>query len=120
MSEIEVFRVTPTKGMHYYAILATNSYWDPKAPNSRGSKGNHRYFAKDSDKRYMGVFESSWNSGSGDGKTYTEIYIKDNKRIQLDYDYEGKTCLIKTCSPPKPYIEDKVVPIDAQISHSRY
>jgi hypothetical protein len=120
MSEIEIFRVTPTQGKHYYAILATRTYWDKDIPAPWGGKGNHRYFAKETDKRYMGVFESSWRAGSGDGMTYTEIYIKDGKRIQLDYDYYGNTCLIETDSAPENSIEDKVVPIDKQISASVY
>jgi hypothetical protein len=118
MAEIEVFRITPTQGKHYYAILATRTYWDKHAPAPWG-KGNHRYFAKETDKRYMGIFESSWNSGSGDGKTYTEIYIKDGKRIELNYDYEGNTCLIETEKAPNS--EDSIrVPVDPQIAPSRY
>jgi hypothetical protein len=128
MSEIEVFRLTPTKGKHYYAILATRSYWDKQAPAPWG-KGNHRYFAKENEKRYMGVFESSWNSGSGDGKTYTEIYIRDGKRIELNFDYEGNTCLIEMdplkqqniINPEENLLESKeAVPIDKQIAPSRY
>lgn len=126
MAEIEVFRLTPSKGNHYYAVLATRTYWDKEAPAPWG-KGNHRYFAKETDKRYMGVFESSWNSGSGDGKTYTEIYIRDGKRIELNFDCD--TCLIEADGPPKKAImnpeEDtleskEAVPIDKQIAPSRY
>ena len=123
MSEIEVFRVTPTEGKHYYAILATRSYYDKQAPNSWGGKGNHRYFAKETDKRYMGVFESSWRAGSGDGRTYTEIYIRDGKRIELNYDYEGNTCLIEADGPPETTMNlesQNPVPIDKQIAASRY
>ena len=120
MAEIEVFRITPTKGKHYYAILATRTFWDKDIPAPWGGKGNHRYFAKETDKRYMGVFDTSWSSGSGDGKTYTEVYIKEGKRIDLHYDYEGNTCLIQTDGIPKVYIENKVVPIDAQITPSNY
>lgn len=128
MSEIEIYRLTPSKGKHYYAILATRSYYDKEVPAPWG-KGNNRHFAKEIDKRYMDVFESSWNSGSGDGKTYTEIYIRDDKRIELNYDYEGQTCLIETDGPPKKSImnpeEDilelqNLVPIDKQIGPSRY
>ena len=119
MAEIEIFRITPTVGKHYYAILATRTYWDKNIPAPWGGKGNHRYFAKETDKRYMGVFTSSWNSGSGDGKTYTEIYMKDGKRIELNYDYEGNTCLIETETAPDS--EDSThAPIDAQIAQSRY
>lgn len=118
MTEIEIFRVTPTVGKHYYAILATRTFYDKNAPAPWG-KGNHRYFAKETDKRYMGVFTSSWNSGSGDGKTYTEIYMKNDKRIELNYDYEGNTCLIEIEKTPDSE-DSKPVPIDAQIAPSRY
>jgi hypothetical protein len=85
-----------------------------------GGKGNHRYFAKDSDKRYMGIFDTSWRSGSGDSITYTEIYTKGGKRFDLHYDYEGNTCLIQTEGPPSSAQQDTVVPIDAQINPSNY
>ena len=71
----------------------------------------------------MGVFVSSWNAGSGDGRTYTEIYIKDGKRIQLDYDYYGNTCLIEKIimNPEEDIIDSKeTVPIDKQIAPSIY
>lgn len=129
MSEIEVFRLTPTQGKHYYAILASRTYWDNEAPKSWGGKGTNRYFAKETEKRYMGVFDSSMSYGSDYGKRHTEIYIKEGKRIQLDYDYEGKTCLIEADGPPKTTImnpeEDiteskEIVAIDAQIADSKY
>jgi len=118
MAEIEVFRLTPTVGKHYYAILAQRTYYDKQAPAPWG-KGNHRYYAPETHKRYMGVFTSSWNSGSGDGKTYSEIYIRDGKRIELNYDYEGHTCLIEADKAPDSE-DSKPVPIDAQIRLSRY
>ena len=120
MAEIEVFRITPTKGKHYYAILATRTFWDKEIPAPWGGKGNHRYFAKNSDKRYMGIFDTSWRSGSGDGMTYTEIYTKDEKRFDLHYDYNGNTCLIQTDGPPDSAEQDKMVPIDNQIMVSKY
>ena len=120
MAEIEVFRVTPTKGKHYYAILATRTFWDNDIPAPWGGKGNHRYFAKETEKRYMGIFDTSWSSGSGDGIRYTEVYIKDGRRFDLNYDYEGNTFLIQTEGPPKAYLEDKIVLIDAQIMPSNY
>jgi hypothetical protein len=119
MSEIEIFRITPTKGKHYYAILAQKRVWDNNIPNSWGGKGEHRYYAVEAHKRYMGVFVSSWNSGSGDGRTYTEIYMKNDKRIELNYDYNGMTCLQETDKAPESE-DSTVVPIDAQIASSRY
>ena len=123
MSDIEIFRLTPTKGKHYYAILAQKRFWDNNITNSWGGKGEHRYYAVESDKRYMGVFESSWRAGSGDGRTYTEIYIRDGKRIELNYDYEGNTCLIEADGPPETTMNlesQNPVPIDKQIGPSRY
>jgi hypothetical protein len=126
MSEIEVFRLTPTKGKHYYAILATRIIWDKDSPAEWG-KGAHRYFAKEADKRYMGVYDTCFRTGSGDGKTYTEVYIKEGKRIDLVYDYEGNTCLIEMdplkqqtiINPEENLLESKErVPIDAQIAPS--
>ena len=120
MAEIEVFHITPSKGKHYYAILATRTFWDNDIPAPWGGKGNHRYFAKETDKRYMGAFDTSWTSGSGDGVRYTEVYIKDGKRFELHYDYEGNTCLIQTEGVPKSDLENTLVPIDAQITPSKY
>lgn len=120
MAEIEVFHVTPTKGKHYYAILATRTFWDNDITVPWGGKGNHRYFANEKDKRYMGIFDISWSSGSGDGIRYTEVYIKDGKRFELHYDYEGNTCLIQTEGVPNGDLENNVVPIDAYIMPSNY
>lgn len=129
MSEIEVFRVTPTKGRRYYAILATRSLWDPNASNFWGGKGGYRYFANETDKRYMGTFDSSMSYGSDYGKRYTEVYIKDDKYIDLHYEYEGSIFVIETDTAPKATImnpeEDEIecqkpVPIDKHISHSNH
>jgi len=115
MSEIEVFRITPTIGKNYYAILATTrTVWDNDIPAPWG-KGNNRYYAPANHKRYMGTFISSHSYGSGDGKVYMEIYIKNGKRIELKYDYDGKTCLIEVDKAPDSE-DSKSVPIDAQIS----
>jgi hypothetical protein len=129
MAEIEVFHLTPSKGKHYYAILATRTWWDPDASNFWGGKGGYRYFANEADKRYMGTFDSSMSYGSDYGKRYTEVYIKDNKRINLNYEYEGSIFVIEADVPPKTTImnpeEDEIecqnpVPIDKHISASKY
>jgi len=95
-TEVEYYRVTPTKGEHYYAILTTRSYYDKNQPNSWGGTGNHRYFAQPTDKRYMGEYVTCGREGSGDGTTYWEIYRKDGQLYELHYDYKGMTCLEKT------------------------
>lgn len=91
--EIEVFRLTPEKGKHYYAVVATRKIWDKTFNNTLG---DWRYFAQESNKRYMGCFERSLRSGCGDGGTYTEVYIKGGLTQELHYDYEGMTCLEET------------------------
>jgi len=119
--EREFFRTTPTPGKMYYAVLAQRTIFDKTKKAEWGGFGDTRYYAPESHKRYMGVFMSSWNSGSGDGKTYTEIYVKDGKRIQLDYDYEGRTCLEETEEAPDAENENpSKVPIDKQIAPSIY
>jgi hypothetical protein len=92
-TEIEIYRITPTEGEHYYAILASRSYYDT---SSSGYKGGHRYFAELREKRYMGQYIGCGRSGSGDGREYWEIYLKDGKHYELHYDYYGMTCLEKT------------------------
>ena len=62
--EIEVFRLTPEKGKHYYAVVATRKIWDKTFNNTLG---DWRYFAQESNKRYMGCFERPLRSGCGDG-----------------------------------------------------
>ena len=115
-SEIQIYRVTPTEGEHYYAILATRSYYDKYLPNSWGGRGDWRHFATATDKRYMGQYVSSGRAGSGDGREYWEVYLKDGKRYELHYDYEGKTCLEKV-EPRIGIANDSPtpVPVDANI-----
>ena len=118
-TESECYRLTPTKGEYYYAILATRSYWDPKKDTSWGGKGCHRYFAPETDKRYMGQYLGCGQAGSGDGREYWEIYLKDGVQYELRYEYKGMTCLQKT-EPlvPEALIVEmtrSAVPIDANI-----
>ena len=112
-TEVEFFRVTPTEGEHYYAILASRSYYDPEKPAKWG-KGDYRHFASPTQKRYMGQYVGCGRAGSGDGKEYWELYVKDGKRYELHYDYEGKTCLEKV---DPGAAEDSVTPVsvDANI-----
>ena len=113
-NEIECFRVTPTEGEHYYAILASRSYFDKQKPNSWGGKGGWRYFASPTEKRYMGQYVTCGRAGSGDGREYWEIYVKGGKRYELHYDYEGKTCLEKV-DPEAAQDSATPVPVDANI-----
>jgi hypothetical protein len=106
--------MTPTAGEHYYAILATRSYYDREKLASWGRKGDHRYFAAPTDKRYMGQYVEGWRSGSGDGGEYWEIYLKDGKRYELHYDYHGMTCLEKV-DPAVAKDSPTPVPVDANI-----
>lgn len=105
--------MTPVKRKHYYAILATRSYWDREQPNSWGGKGNHRYFAPPSHRRYMGEFVESRRDGYGDGGKYWEIYLKDGVFYELHLDYEGMTCLEETSQ--LLYDPNSAVPIDTNI-----
>ena len=112
-TEVEVYRVTPTKRKHYYAVLATRSYYDKQQPNSWGGKGNHRYFAPPSHRRYMGEFVESRRDGYGDGGNCWEIYLKGGVFYELNLDYEGMTCLEET----GPVLDElnRAVPIDKNI-----
>lgn len=112
MSDVEVYRVTPVKRKHYYAVLATRSYWDSEKPTSWG-KGNHRYFAPPNHKRYMGEFVETRRDGYGDGGKCWEIYLKNGVFYELHLDYEGMTCLEET----GPVLDDPqgAVPIDKNI-----
>jgi hypothetical protein len=117
-TEHEFNRITPTKGKHYYAVLATRSYWDPNKDTPWGGKGYHRYFAPATHKRYMGEYIDCGSEGYGDGKTYWEIYLKDGTLYELQYDYSGMTCLEET----EPLESDSggPVPIDANIRQSTH
>ena len=114
--ETEFNRITPTKGKHYYAVLATRSYYDYQKQNSWGGKGDHRYFAPATHKRYMGEYIGCGSEGSGDGKAYWEIYMKDGALYELQYDYYGMTCLEET--EPLGSDTSPVVPIDANIKQT--
>ena len=111
-TEIEFFRLTPTEGEHYYAILASRSYWDKNQPDSLGHKGAERYFASPTQKRYMGQYVGCGRAGSGDGREYWEIYVKDGKRSELHYDY--LTCLEKV-DPEAAKDSATPVSVDANI-----
>ena len=108
MSMIEVYRISPKAGSYYYAILATKKTWDV---NGR----TWRYYAPSSEKRYIGCFVESFTSGSGDGRTYEEVYIRDNSKITLHYDYDGNTCLIEADADHVEKDSPAGVPIDVQI-----
>ena len=83
--EVELFRRTPVMGRYYKYALATRKAWDEKAKT-------WRYYTTHPFK-YMGCFLRSEYYGSGDGKTYAEIYILNGQEMRLDYDYEGNTCI---------------------------
>jgi hypothetical protein len=115
-AESEIYRMTPTEGQHYYAILATRSYYDRQQTAPSGYKGDWRHFAAPTGKRYMGQYVSSGRAGSGDGMEYWEVYLKDGKHYELHYDYEGKTCLERV--EPRIGIANDPrtpVPVDANI-----
>lgn len=113
-TESEFFRMTPTEGEHYYAILASRRHWDKNQLDSLGHRGADRYFAAPTEKRYMGQYVGCGRAGSGDGREYWEIYVKDDKRYELHYDYYGMTCLEKV--DPK-VVKDSTTPVavDANI-----
>jgi hypothetical protein len=113
-TEVEFFRVTPTEGEHYYAILASRRHWDKNKLDSLGHKGDDRYFASPSQKRYMGQYVGCGRAGSGDGREYWEIYVKDGKRYELHYDCEGMTCLEKV-DPEAAKDSATPVSVDANI-----
>ena len=87
--EIEVFRITPLKGFHYYAVLANRKYYDEDS-------NTYRYFAYTDQMRFMGQFEKSYRTNSG---IYVEVYMKDGVTYDLQHDYNGNICLERAYLP---------------------
>ena len=102
---IEVFRITPLKGFHYYAVLANRKYFDEDT-------NTYRYFAYTDQMRFMGQFEKSYRTDLG---MYVEVYMKDGVSYELHHDCNGNTCLERAYLPTIRENNVQTVPIDKNI-----
>ncbi len=83
-NKVEVFRTVEfVPGKEYEFALYTTR---------EGNWPNERYFTTNPLK-YLGKYMYSKRFGGfGDGSRGSEHFIKDGLKVEVEYDYEGKTC----------------------------
>jgi hypothetical protein len=80
-NEIEVRR-KPIEGKYYEA-----TFWTRKT----GHWSNEKYYTdKTVHREYVGQYLRHRQEGYGDGADHWAIFLRDNKEIEIEYDYDGK------------------------------
>ena len=85
--KIQVFRMIPIVGRHYQTAHWTEKINIEQSPYS--------IYYTTNPLRYLGAYVKSITTGYGDGTQHKEFYNNNGKEIELEYDYDGKTCLLE-------------------------
>ena len=83
--EIEVYRLTPKKGILYFHAEATRK---------TGKYPNEKYFTTNR-LQYVGEYVTGYRTNSGDGGFFWDIFNDDGVEKRVYYSYEGNTCFFE-------------------------
>lgn len=86
--KIQVFRdISPIVGRHYQTAFYTEKININKSPYS--------IYYTTNPLRYLGKYVRSITTGYRDAVQHKEYYNNNGVEIELEYDYDGKTCLLE-------------------------